>query len=56
MDANLFPLGLAEMVMLKPGDPRWGAPRTNLDVYWKVYQAERWDAYRWLMERFTRRR
>ena len=26
-----------------------------LEVCWKVYQAQRWGAHRWLMERFTRR-
>ena len=49
-------IGLSELVMLKPGDPRWRAPRTNLDACWDAYQlAQRWDAHRWLMERFTRR-
>ena len=56
MDSDSSPLGLAELLTLQPGDSRWSAPRTNLDAYCDAYQlAQKWDAHRWLMERFTRR-
>ena len=56
MRFDVSPLGLAEMLTLRSSDPRWNAPRTNLDAYWEAYQlAQRWDAHRWLMERFMRR-
>ena len=56
MHADVSPLGLVEMVTLQPSDPRWGAPRTNLDAYWEAYQlAQWWDSRSWMMWRFTRR-
>ena len=48
---RLKPLGLAELVTLKPGDPRWGAPYTNVEAYqWRMPLGGR----RWIMQRFMR--
>ena len=54
MDSDSSPLGLAEIVTLQPGDPRWDAPANSLEGYQRQRRMPL-AARNWIMQRFMRR-
>ena len=45
-------IGLAELLTLEPGDPRWGYSMRSLDLYQRRLPPA---ARNWIMQRFTLR-